>query len=94
VRQDVTEWCEAPFEFIHCGLNAEQVAIYRVPENIEHPGAYQWEALTDSAADEIITGNLARFLRHDAFTEITEREAKASRWLADTITNLMGGYQE
>jgi hypothetical protein len=94
IKQDVTEWSAAPFEFIHCGLTAEQVQRYNVPENVEHPGAYQWEALTDNAADEIITGNLDRFWRHDALTAMIEREAKVSQWLADTITGLIGDYQE
>lgn len=38
VEVDVRKWCQYEFEFIHCGLTAEQVALYNVPENIEKPG--------------------------------------------------------
>ncbi len=55
IERDVREWCNARFEFVRCGLTAEQVSLYNVPENIEHPGAYQWEALTDEGAREIMT---------------------------------------
>jgi hypothetical protein len=94
VENDVRQWSKAPFKFIHCGLNAEQVARHNVPENIEHPDAYQWEALTDEAAREIIKENLDNFLRHDAFTQIAHREAKASEWLNNTLASLITSYQE
>ena len=88
IERDVKGWCRARFEFIRCGLTAEQVRRYNVPENIEHPGAYQWEALTDEGAEAIITGNLKKFLRHDAFSNIEAQEKKVSKWLADKLTNL------
>lgn len=94
VRQDVRQWSAAPFEFIHCGLNAQQVAQYNVPENIEHPGAYQWEALTDTGAREIIEGNINRFLRHGAFLEVERREQTATQWLTDTLTDLLPRFEE
>jgi hypothetical protein len=94
VERDIQEWCNVPFEFIRCGLNAEQVALYNVPENIEHPGAYQWEALTDDGAREIITGNLDKFLRHDAFTAIEEKEKAANKWLADKLSDLASEWEE
>ena len=39
---DIREWCAVDFEFINCGLNAEQVKKYKIPENFEKPGDYQW----------------------------------------------------
>lgn len=88
VRRDVNKWCSAHFKFIRCGLNAEQVALYDVPENIDHPDAYQWEALTDEGAREIITSSLAPYLRHDAFEAISEREDEVTEWLAGKLANL------
>ena len=93
IRRDVTGWCSIPFEFIKCGLTQEQVNKYNVPENIEHPGAYQWEALTDEGASEIITGNLEKYLRHGAFIEIETQEARASRWLEEHLSELTQDYQ-
>jgi hypothetical protein len=88
VENDVRQWCNASFDFFHCGLNEEQVRRYDVPQNIEHPGAYQWEAITDHAAQEIITGNLAKFMRHDAIKAVIERENKITQWLAGTFAGL------
>ncbi len=88
IERDVRTWCTCDFKFIRCGLTAEQVRRYRVPENIEHPGAYQWEALTDDGARTIITSNLDRFLRHGAFSEIEAQEHAVSKWLADKLTDL------
>ena len=53
-EEDISKWCDAPIEFIRCGLSDEQVRQYQIPENVDHPG-YQWEALTDEQAREIIT---------------------------------------
>jgi hypothetical protein len=94
IERDVRKWCSADFDFIRCGLTAEQVTLYNVPENIEHPGAYQWEALTDTAAREIITGNMARYLRHDAFENVVDRENKISQWLSDSLETLLEDYSE
>lgn len=57
-KEDISAWCEADIEFIHCGLNEEQVMRYGIPENPDNPGGYQWEALDDWQAKEIIEGSL------------------------------------
>lgn len=88
VEDDVRKWCANDFQFIHCGLNEQQVLDYNVPENIEHPGAYQWEALTDDAAREIITGQVEQFVRHDAFSKMVEQEQQATDWLRDKLAAL------
>lgn len=54
------KWCSIPVDYIFCGLTAEQVEEFRargeeIPENPDKPGQYQWEALTDSQAREIIS---------------------------------------
>ncbi len=58
--KDIRAWCDADFEFVHCGLSMEQVRKYGLPENPEKPGQYQWEALSDDGAQEIICGALGR----------------------------------
>jgi hypothetical protein len=52
--EDIQEWCEYPIEASWCGLTEEHAERYKLPENPEKPGQYQWEALTDDAASEII----------------------------------------
>lgn len=88
IERDISEWCRVPFEFVRCGLTEEQVQRYNVPENIDHPGAYQWEALTDEGASDIITGNLNQYLRHDAITEIEAQEKKVTVWLGEKLSEL------
>ena len=65
-KEDISQWCEAKIEFVRCGLTEEQAARYQIPENFEHPGNYQWEALTDPQAREIIEGSLRQYYDLDA----------------------------
>jgi hypothetical protein len=88
IERDISAWCNASFEFVRCGLTEEQVKRYDVPENIEHPGAYQWEALTDEGARDIITENISQYLRHEAFSEIEEQEAEVTDWLSLRLSEL------
>jgi len=62
-KEDITRWCGSKLTFIRCGLTQEQVDKFGVPENFEHPGSYQWEALSDPQAKEIIEEHIYRF--HD-----------------------------
>ena len=93
IERDVRKWCEVDFEFIRCGLNLDQVNLYNVPENPEKPGDYQWEALSDPAAREIITGSIDQYLRQDAFVEIELQESKAESWLQTQLKNLAAEWK-
>jgi hypothetical protein len=93
VERDVRKWCAAPFEFIHCGLSRDQVAHHGIPENFEHPGSYQWEALSDDAAREIITTAMAGLVNEEAFSVMAEKESHASRWLRKKLTLIAGEWR-
>lgn len=58
---DIRDWCIVDFEFIRCGLTLEQAKKYRLPENPERLGQYQWEALSDEQAGELILSNLKKY---------------------------------
>ena len=88
IERDVRSWCEVEFEFVRCGLNVDQVQRYNVPENPEKPGEYQWEALPDDAAQEIISGHVDQYLRHDAFAKIESKEASAELWMRGELAGL------
>lgn len=88
VERDVREWCDADFEFIHCGLTLDQARRYNVPENPEKPGEYQWEALPDAGASDIITAATHPYLRHDAFAAVATQEADATAWLRGHLAGL------
>lgn len=88
IEKDVRKWCDVDFQYIHCGLTLEQVRRYNVPENPEKPGQYQWEALADDAARDIITAAVSPFVRQGAFSEIEEQEAQATFWLSLRLSEL------
>ncbi len=83
--QDVQSWCNVQFDFIRCGLNDDQVEKYDVPENFEHPG-YQWEALTDEGAGEIITEGVSQFISDDVIEDTRQQEEEIGQ---DVIEKIM-----
>jgi len=82
--QDIHPWLElqaggpVDAEIIRVGLNPSDGARLGIPENFEHPGTYQWEALPDDQAGEIIRGTDA-YLDLDALVACDEEEEGASR---------------
>jgi hypothetical protein len=80
IESDVGGWCSEPFEVIWCGLTMEQAEHYGIPENFEKKG-YQWEALPDEGAKEIITSAIERHIDLDLINEAEEdAEAFAENW--------------
>ena len=67
--KDIREWCAAEFDYIRAGLNPGDEAKYSIPENPDRPGTYQWEALDDVTAKELITGAVYRFVSHGLLSE-------------------------
>jgi len=61
--KDIRAWCRAPFTVERVGLSLEQVKMFGIPENPEHPDAYQWEAMTDAQAKELILGSLTKYVK-------------------------------
>ena len=82
-REDITEWCDAEIEFIRCGLNEQQVKEYGIMENPERVGQYQWEALGDEQAREIIQGSLKD--QGFDFEEITSKAKRKSEEITELI---------
>ncbi|MDO8674305.1 MAG: hypothetical protein Q7O66_23090 [Dehalococcoidia bacterium] len=73
-RDDILEWCKGEFEFIRCGLNEGDELLYNLPENIDKPGAYQWEALGDSEARGLILSSLSQYVDPEKFEEVEQEE--------------------
>jgi hypothetical protein len=92
IERDVRTWAGVDFEYKRCGLTIEQVKQYNMPEG-DKPGQYQWEALEDSAAKEIITSNIDQYLRHDAFVEIEQEETRATAWLNKKLSELVDEWE-
>jgi hypothetical protein len=94
VERDVRTWCSAHFKFVRCGLTLAQVQAYGVPENPEKPGEYQWEALSDHGAEEIITGAIAPYLRPDAIQKIEAQEQQATTWARGQLSELAQTWKD
>ena len=76
---DIRDWCAIGFEFIRVGLNPGDEVRYSIPENFEHPGAYQWEALDDDAARELITSAVGRYVDYDLMAERAALETETTQ---------------
>ena len=88
IRLDVARWCAVPFEFERCGLSIEQAKKYNVPESIEKKG-YQWEALDDAAAEEIITTAVEKYIDVDLIDEADEEAEAASDKCAEAVERVL-----
>ena len=71
--KDIREWCNVDFDFIHAGLNFEQVQRLQLPEDPERPGKWQWEGLTDEQAGEIITTAIGEYVSQEVIDETHAR---------------------
>lgn len=56
------KWCSEPFNLVRYGLTEDQAVEYRVPENPDKPGDYQWEALNDDAAGSLIESAVQEYI--------------------------------
>lgn len=84
---DVKLWVEAitaqaaphetaiPFYFHRIGINEDQIEDLGIPENPERPGTYQWEALADNQASELIR-QASELLSDFHFKATQSREAE------------------
>lgn len=93
-RDDVQKWCSVDFRFIRCGLNPIHPARYNIPENPEKPGDYQWEALDDAAARDLITTNVAEFVDDDAIYEAVQRDKVATTRIREALAEIASGWED
>lgn len=85
---DVSIWCDVPFSIFHCGLSYEQAVKYNVPENPEKPGEYQWEALDDTGAAEIINEAIKKYVDVKLIDEIEGREIELTEEFREKLSEL------
>lgn len=92
---DVQDWCAVDFEFTRCALKLGDEVAYNIPENPDKPGQYQWEALSDEAAKELITKHVGGFTSLGGFSEIEKAEQEITTRFAKKWTNFIrqGGNQ-
>jgi hypothetical protein len=89
--RDIRAWCRAPFRFIRCGINQNQIQEFGLIEQPERPGCYQWEALSETDAQHLILGNLERFWSLGDIKKVETDEDRATcRWI-QLIQNILTG---
>ena len=80
IEKDVGRWSDEPFKIVWAGLTLDQAEQYGIPENFEKKG-YQWEALPDDAAREIITAAVDEYIDTDLILEArTDAQKFAEGW--------------
>lgn len=78
--RDIRKWCSIDFHYNHVGLKQEHVERWDLPENPEKHG-YQWEALDDAMAHELICGALDQYIDLSEIQKVINREDRATeRW--------------
>jgi len=91
--KDIRAWCNVPFNFIRCGINKEHISKFELIENPEKPGTYQWEALSEKAAQQLILDNLERFWSLGAIRQMEEKEKQATQRWRRLIENALEGKE-
>lgn len=91
--KDIREWTDAPFQFVRCGLNPGDEKTYNIPENPEKPGTFQWEALDDGAARDLITRWTGKFISQGAFAETEAREQEITRRFQERCGKFITGAE-
>lgn len=91
---DIRSWCSVNFDFIRVGLNAGDEVKYDIPENFEHPGIFQWEALGDGDAREMIQGAVAQYVDHERVAKIERTERKTTAAFRDHMRNFPGVFDD
>jgi hypothetical protein len=86
-REDITSWCDADIEFVRCGLTEEQAKYYGVVENFEHPGSYQWEALNDKQAKEIIQAGISQYYDFELPKLAAKKAAEISNYVNEVVND-------
>jgi len=76
---------ELAFTAYHVGLLQRHVDEFGIAEQPDKPGHYQWEALTDQQAAQLITGALNEFVDLDAMARHQQDERDQLEGIAETL---------
>ena len=87
-KKDVARWTKVPFEVIWCGLTPQQIERYRIPRHPDKKG-YQWVALEDPAAGEIITSTVAQHIDMNLVDEADEEAEEFAETWREKLENIL-----
>lgn len=75
-KQEIAADTEKILKDFRIGLNAEHIEKWKLPENPERPGEFQWEALSEKYAEELIMGSIRKHWSIEAIEALEKRERK------------------
>ena len=90
---DIERWCYSDFDFIWCGLTKDQAREYKIPENPDRPGQYQWEALKDHQAGEIITASIDMYTDQGLLDKVLDEQREAEKVLKEKFVAIFGDLE-
>lgn len=82
------------FRWIRVGITGEHVARWHMPDNPERPGTYQWEALDDQAASELILGAVREFWDEGVVGEVAQEEQDATGRFREAIESALQALED
>lgn len=75
------------FTFRRVGINEDHPELYDIPENPERPGTFQWEALDDNSAQELIS-EVDNLIDIDLFKDIESKEDDISQVVRNKLSEI------
>ena len=83
--RDIRRWSGVDFTFVRCGINEEHIGQYNIPDSPEEQDKYQWEAVPDEGAEELILGNVKKYWDSDIVDKVKEMEDVAGDIWGDVV---------
>jgi len=83
--RDITKWCGVRIHYERCGLNEEHLTQYDIPASPNAPGKYQWEAVPDKVAKELIMTNVRKYWDIDLVSRSIYLEEKIGEIWGDAV---------
>lgn len=84
----VRKWSKHDFTAYRVGLNKEHVDKYNLPDDPEKEGSYQWEALRDEAARDLIQGALDEFIDTDRIDSVLQAEQEVTLKVKEALDGM------
>lgn len=87
--RDVHEWSDSDLTIYRVGLNPGDEDRFDMPDIPGKPGCYQWEALEDIHAEQLIRGGLERFIDAELLNEVKEEETETTERVQGMLQGLL-----
>ncbi|MBA7708513.1 hypothetical protein ES703_117415 [subsurface metagenome] len=65
-----------------------------IPEKPEKPGTYQWEALSDNQAGDLITDTISRYYDKEALADIRDEESEVTKKFREKFKDLIANWED